>query len=58
MVGHFMLSRTNDWNTIARHSALGLLGVGPLPEVLQSAFDVQGWGSADDAGLRLAPSEL
>ena len=35
-----------------------LLGVGPLPEVLQSACDVQGWGSADDAGLRLAPSEL
>lgn len=58
MVGHFMLSRTNDWNTVVRHSALGLLGVGPLPEVLKSAFEVQGWGSADDAGLRLAPSEL
>lgn len=58
MVGHFMLSRASDWNTIVRHSALGLLGVDPLPLVVQTALDHQGRGSADDAGLRLAPSEL
>jgi hypothetical protein len=58
MVGHFMLSRTGDWNTIVRHSALGLLGVGPLPRVLQTAFDHPARGSADEAGLRLTPSEL
>jgi dienelactone hydrolase len=58
MVGHFMLSRTGDWNAIVRHSALGLLGVGPLPRLLQTAFDHPARGSADEAGLRLTPSEL
>jgi hypothetical protein len=57
-VGHFMFARTNDWNTIVRHSALGLLGVGPLPQALQTAFTQPAWAYPEEAGLRLAPSQL
>ncbi len=49
-VGHFMFSQTGRWNALVRHGALGLLGLEPLPTVVQEAFALTVARPAGDAG--------
>jgi len=50
-VGHFMFSRVAQWNGLVRGAAMGLLGVGELPDEVLGAFDAD-----DDEGLQLPPT--
>lgn len=49
-VGHFMLARTTQWDAIVRNGALGLLGLAPLPTVVEEAFALTDAVPAPDPG--------
>ena len=51
MVGHFMLGSGGEWNALVRRSALGLLGVEPLPAPVEQAYAATG---ADGLALPIA----
>ncbi len=49
-VGHFMFARTGQWNAIVRRGALGLLGLEPLPTVVEEAFSLTGAAAGAEGG--------